>query len=115
MHPGQARRSGNGPLGSAGIRDAVRRNLLGSDVRIEIDGKLAAHSVIILAEKAQRIGQRRGAPGQNEFGGLKTGARAGDGAAQAERADILQLHARAYRPRFQVKLPASLAILIDAA
>ena len=115
MHSGQSRHAGNGPLRSAGIRAANRRGFRGSDARIEIDGKLAAHSVVILPDEPQRIGQGSGAPSQIEFGRLKARGRPGNRAAQAERADILQLHAGAHGPRFQVKLPAARAILLDAA
>ena len=87
----------------------------GAILRIEIDRKLAAHAVVILPDEPQRIGQGRGAPSQIEFGRLKARGRSGDRAAQAERADILQLHAGAHRTSFQVKLPAARAILLDPA
>ncbi len=115
VHPGQSRRCGNGPLRCAGIRAASRRGFRGADARIEIDRKQAAHSVVILPDKTQRIRKRCGAPGQIKLGRLKTRGRSGNRTAQAQRPDILQLHTRAHRPRFQIELPAARAILLDAA
>ena len=86
-----------------------------SDACIEIDGKPAAHSVVILPNQTQRVGQGGGAPRQIELGRLKARGRPGNRAAHSQRADILQLHARAHRPSLQVQLPAARAVLFHAA
>ncbi len=87
----------------------------GSDARIQIDGKQAAHSIVVLPDEAQGIGHGGGTPSQIELGRLEARGRPGNRAAHAERADILQLHARAHRARLQVELPAARAVLLDAA
>src|SRR6266849_3269161 len=112
VETGQASGTRNRPARAGSV---TRIGIGGSDSRADVQRELSPDSKVGLTSEPQNIGKRDIPPGQTELRGLKPRGSSRDSAAQAERADFLQLHAGAHGLRLKVQPPSARGVLVNAA